>query len=323
MKKIAIIGTIHEDGCTFLKKQKFDIFEITNLTTKNLIEQLKDVDGIILRTAKLDEKILSKCNKLKIIARHGVGYDNVDLNFINKNKVALAITGKSNAASVAEHVITMFLYLIKKINKSDELLRKGRFEKRKFLPDTFELYKKNVLILGYGRIGQAVAKRLLGFETKVYVFDPFVDEKIIKKHNCHKVTFNKGISTADFITIHMPLNDKTKNLISKNQFSKMKQNCIIVNTARGGIINENDLKKAIENNRISGAGLDVFAKEPPEKNHPLFDLDNIVLTPHNAALTLECRKRMSMECAENIYYYFKKFSKLNLTNIVNKQDLNL
>ena len=316
--KIAIIGSIHQSGLNILKENNFDILEIVNLEINSLKKELEEVDGIVLRTAELKENVLSKCKNLKIIARHGVGYDNVDIKFLNKNNIALGITGTSNAVSVAEHVMTMFLYLTKKINISDSLVKKGDFIKKNTLPSFFELYNKNILILGFGRIGRELAKRCLSFDTKVYVFDPFIDNEIIKQHNCIPIeSKEEGIRVADYISIHMPLNEKTKNFISYDEFKISKNNLILVNTARGGIINEKALFQALKNKSILGAGLDVFENEPPIKNHPLLSLNNILLTPHNAALTLECRTRMSIEACENIIYFLNKNRKLNEKNIVN------
>ena len=179
--KIAIMGSIHQDGIDKIKDNSFDYFEITNFETNSLINELGDVDAIVLRTAELKENVLSHCKKLKIIARHGVGYDNVDSKYLDENKIALGITGTANAVSVAEHVMTMFLYLTKKINNSDLATKRGNFNERNTLPEFFELYKKNILILGFGRIGQELAKRCIGFDTKIYIFDPFVDKKLLKK----------------------------------------------------------------------------------------------------------------------------------------------
>ncbi|MBT4952087.1 MAG: hydroxyacid dehydrogenase [Pelagibacteraceae bacterium] len=321
--KIAIMGEIHHEGLKTLQKVNFDYFEITNFEENNLIKQLKDVDGILLRTAKLDENILSRCNNLKIISRHGVGYDNVDIKYLNQNKIALGITSTSNAVSVAEHVLTSFLYLTKNIHLSDQLTREGRFTDKSSLPNFFELYQKNVIIFGFGRIGRAVAKRCLGFESNVYIYDPFVSKKIIEENKCKVIDKIDGIKLADYISIHLPLNNKTKNFIGEKELSLMKKTAIIVNTARGGIVNEESLVKALVNKKILGAGLDVFEKEPPVKNHPLFSLDNIILSPHNAALTLECRKRMAIEAAENISFFLSNKQNLNLNNIVNKSELNL
>ena len=323
MKNVAIIGEIHSDGIDILNNNHCKVIDLSNASEEKLKEILKNIDAIVVRTANLNADILKECLSLKIVARHGVGYDNVDINFLNNNGIALAITGTANAVSVSEHVITMFLYLCKLINKSDLLVKKGKFIEKKFLPDFFEMFKKNILIIGFGRIGKALAKRCLGFDSKVYVYDPYINTSIIKENKCESIDLTEGLRIADFITVHMPLNKETKNMIGKDQFSLMKKTCIVVNAARGGIINEKDLVWALTNKEIFGAGLDVYEKEPPDSSNPLFALDNIVLSPHNSALTLECRKRMAVESCENIVYYLNNKSKLNIANIVNGKSINL
>ena len=323
MKNVAIIGEIHSDGIDILNNNHCKVIDLSNASEEKLKEILKNIDAIVVRTANLNADILKECLSLKIVARHGVGYDNVDINFLNNNGIALAITGTANAVSVSEHVITMFLYLCKLINKSDLLVKKGNFIEKKSLPDFFEMFKKNILIIGFGRIGKALAKRCLGFDSKVYVYDPYINTSIIKENKCESIDLTEGLRIADFITVHMPLNKETKNMIGKDQFSLMKKTCIVVNTARGGIINEKDLVWALTNKEIFGAGLDVYEKEPPDSSNPLFALDNIVLSPHNSALTLECRKRMAVESCENIVYYLNNKSKLNIANIVNGKNINL
>ena len=282
---------------------------------------MSEVDGILLRTAILSNDVLSCCKKLKIVSRHGVGYDNVDLNFLNQQNIALGITSTSNAVSVAEHVLTSFLYLSKNIHLSDKLTREGKFNDKSSLPNFFELYQKNIVIFGFGRIGKAVAKRCLGFEANVYVYDPFVSKDVIEENSCKLIDKSDGLKIADYISIHLPLNTDTKNFIDEQELSIMKKTSIVVNTARGGIINEASLVSALQNKKILGAGLDVFEKEPPDENHPLFNLDNVILSPHNAALTIECRKRMAIESAENIAFFLLENKKLNLNNIVNKDEL--
>jgi len=320
--KIAVIGEIHPEGWETLEKSNFNAFEITDIEKDNLKKALEDVDGIIIRSApNLTSAILKDCRKIKIIARHGVGYDNVDLEYLNQNNIALGVTGTSNAVSVAEHVLASFLYLTKNINLSDELTRNGGFKNKSSLPDFFELYKKNIVIFGFGRIGKALAKRCIGFETNVYVSDPFINKSEIHNHNCIPVEKNEGIKLADYISVHLPLNQDTKNFISDEEFALMKNSVIIANTARGGIINENALLNALKNKKILGASLDVFEKEPPDSNHPIFKLSNVLLSPHNAALTLECRKRMAIESAENIIYFLSNQEKLNINNIVNKEQV--
>ena len=319
--KVAVLGKVDQKGLSFLKENEFKVIEIESFEIQNLKEQLKDVDGILLRTTKLDKEILEHCDNLKIISRHGVGYDNVDLDFLNDNKIALCITSTSNAVSVAEHVLSFFIYLTKKLSLSDSLVKEGNFEKRSELPNFFELYKKKVLIIGFGRIGKEVAKRCLGFDMEIYVYDPFLDNEIIIRNQCIPIEKNQGLAIADFITIHLPLNRDTKNFISQTELNLMKKNSILVNTSRGGIVNENDLCIALESKKIQGAGMDVFVSEPPESNHPFFKLDNILLTPHNAALTLECRERMSLEASQNIVFFLNNMSELNVENLVNKKYL--
>ena len=319
--KVAVLGKVDPKGLSFLIENEFKVIEIESFEIQNLKEQLKDVDGILLRTTKLDKEILEHCDNLKIISRHGVGYDNVDLDFLNENKIALCITSTSNAVSVAEHVLSFFIYLTKKLSLSDSLVKEGNFEKRSKLPNFFELYKKKVLIIGFGRIGKEVAKRCLGFDMEVYVYDPFLDNEIIIRNQCIPIEKNQGLAIADFITIHLPLNGDTKNFISQTELNVMKKKSILVNTSRGGIVNENDLCIALESKKIQGAGMDVFVSEPPESNHPFFKLDNILLTPHNAALTLECRERMSLEASQNIVFFLNNMSELNVENLVNKKYL--
>lgn len=323
MMKIAVLGEIHQDGWRVFENNKLESFELINFEESNLKSELREVDAILLRTAKLSNDVISYCKKLKIVSRHGVGYDNVNIDYLSENNIALGITSTSNAVSVAEHVLTSFLYLSKNIHLSDKLTREGRFNDKSSLPNFFELYQKNIVIFGFGRIGRAVAKRCLGFEANVYVYDPFVSKNVVQENNCKVIDKTSGLKIADYISIHLPLNNNTKNFINEQELSIMKETAIVVNTARGGIINETSLVNALQNKIILGAGLDVFEKEPPDENHPLFNLDNVILSPHNAALTIECRKRMAIESAENIAFFLLNNKKLNLNNIVNREKLGI
>ena len=321
--KIGLVGSIHELGWEVLRSQGHSIIEVTDVSANNLKKELADVSGIVLRTAQMPNEVIDACPDLQIIARHGVGYDNVDLNYLNKKRIALGVTGTANAVSVAEHVMTFFLQLTKNIHLSDELTRKGKFQEKGNLPSFFELYQKNVLILGFGRIGQAVAKRCLGFEMNVYVYDPYVSKDTIEKMGCHSILIEDSLKLADFVSVHLPLNEETKNFINAKSLQEMKDSCVIVNTARGGIINEQDLYQALKDKKLRAAGLDVYEQEPPPSDHPLFDLSNVLLTPHNAALTLECRMRMAVEVCETVSFYLKNKEKLNLQNIINRKELGI
>ena len=305
--KIAIIEEIHKDGIELLDKHpNFEYELISDVSEKNIIEKLPNFDACTLRVSKLDEKILKHCPKLKAISRHGVGYDNVDLNYIKNNKISLLITATANAVAVAEHVLSMFLSLSKSLIRYDEEVRTGNFKKNANKITTFELLNKNILIAGFGRIGKKLISRCLAFGTKVYVYDPYIEEQIIKEHGGIKVSsIEEGLKIADYVSLHMPLTNETKDLLNYDVFKKMKKNSILVNTARGGIINEYDLDKALNEGLIFGAGLDVFSNEPVENNNPLLKNKNIILSPHSATFTDECTSRMSIETTKNIIDFFE------------------
>jgi len=307
MHKIAIIEKIHQDGIDLLKNNSAIEFEIIEDTSEeNLIKVLPNFDACTLRVSKLNKKILSECKNLKVISRHGVGYDNVDLNYIKKNKITLLITAKANAVSVAEHVIYMMLSISKSINQYDHEVRIGNFKKNASTITTLELFNKEILIVGFGRIGQSLIKRCKGFEMKVKVFDPFVNKEIIEKFGGQKINnIDDGLKICDYVSLHVPLNEKTKNLIDYSRLKNMKREAIVINTARGGIINEKDLDKALRENIIFGAGLDVFENEPIDKTNPLLSNKKVLLSPHSATFTNECKSRMSLEATKNIIDFFE------------------
>tara|TARA_A100001011_G_scaffold138561_1_gene146282 strand:- start:2596 stop:3555 length:960 start_codon:yes stop_codon:yes gene_type:complete len=319
MYKIGIIERIHNKGLELLdKNKKFKYEIIEDISKENLIKELPKFDGITLRVAKLGPDILKECKNLKVISRHGVGYDNVDIEYLKNNNIKLLITATANAVSVAEHVMYMILSLSKGITQYDTMVRTGQFrnEANKLL--TFELLKKEILIMGFGRIGKILIKRCLGFDMKVNVYDPFVEKKYIEEYGGNKVEdLDLNLKTADYLSIHMPLNEKTKNLINLNKLKTMKKNVIIINTSRGGIINESDLDNAVKNNIIFGAGLDVFEKEPIEPDNPLINNKKILLSPHSATFTQECTARMGIQTVQNLMDFFE--NKLQ-TNMIVKYD---
>ena len=308
MFKIAIIEKIHADGLDLLDKNpnyEFDL--ITNTSEENLIKVLPYYDACTLRVSKLYSKILQHCKKLKVISRHGVGYDNVDLKFIKENNISLLITATANAVAVAEHVFSMMLSISKSVKTYDNEVRKGNFKKNANNIKTFELLNKNILIAGFGRIGRNLINKCLAFDMNVNVYDPYVDSSIIEKLGGKKIiSFDEGLYNADFLSIHMPLTIETKNLINYLNLKKMKKNSVIINTARGGIINENDLDKAINEKLIFGAALDVFENEPINLDNPLLKNDKVILSPHSATFTDECTSRMSIETTKNIIDFFDK-----------------
>lgn len=315
-KNILIIQPIHEAGIKLLENNPNYNYEvIENIKLEDIKNKIQNCDGLSIRTAKLPGEIIDLGKKLKVISRHGVGYDNVDLAAIKKNKITLTITATANAVAVAEHVMFMLLNICKRKSMYDDAVKNGKFNDRNKLPKTIELWGKNILIAGFGRIGQALIKRCLGFEMNVFVYDPFINEEKIKSLGGIKVdNLENSLSKIDMISLHLPLTNETKNLIDINLIKKMKKNCIIINAARGGIINEIDLDRALNENLIFGAGLDVFDIEPPKDDNPLLKNDKVFLSPHTAAFTEECMKRMGKETIQNIIDFFDE--KLEKSKIV-------
>ena len=316
MKKILIIENIHESGIKLLKEKKDFTFEIIDNPDPIFVKKkIDDCDAVVLRTFKLNAELINSAKKLQIISRHGVGYDNVDLDIIKKKNITLAITATANAVAVTEHVFFMMLNISKSHDMYDKCVKSGEFSKRKQLPKTIELCNKKILIVGFGRIGQSLIKRCIGFEMEIFVYDPFIDESKINSLGGKKVSnINSIIKDMDYVSVHVPLNDKTRNLINLNNMKTMKKTAILINAARGGVINESDLEEALNKNYIFGAGLDVFEKEPPDINNPLLKNKKVFLSPHVASFTEECMQRMSKETIQNIIDFFEK--KLDKSMIV-------
>ena len=314
-KKILVIQNIHQEGINLLKGNSSYEFEIFDEINEDLKQKIVNCDAISIRTAKLPNEIISSAKKLQVISRHGVGYDNIDLKSTKEIGATLTITATANAVAVAEHVMFMLLNISKRKDMYDKTVKSGRFNDRNKLPKTIELWNKNILIMGFGRIGKSLIKRCIGFEMNVYVYDPFVSKEEIESLGGKKIEdLKEGVKKMDALTLHMPLNEKTKNIINYDVLKNMKKNCIIINASRGGIINESDLNKSLNENKIFGAGLDVFDTEPPDNDNPLLKNDKTFLSPHTAAFTEECMVRMGKETIQNIIDFFDK--KLEKSKIV-------
>ena len=318
MYNIGVIDKINKKGIELLENNKKFKYElITDLTKKNLLEKLPSFDGITLRRGKIDSDLLKRCKKLKVISRHGVGYDNVDTNYLKKNNIKLLVTDSSTSTSPSEHIMYMILSIYKGINLFDTIVRNGNFAKAILseIDNSFEINNKNILIVGFGRIGKKLIKKCLGFDLKVSVYDPFVDNKIIESFGGVKVTdFHQELKKTDILSLSLPLNQKTHNLISLKEMKLMKKSSIIINVSRGGMINEKDLDYALNNNIIYYAGIDVFEKEPPDVDNPLLKNNRILLSPHAATFTKECLENMSIETVKNIINFFE--NKIDNSKIV-------
>ena len=315
-KKILIIQKVHQKGMELIKNHPNFEVEVTDDTSEeNLKAKIKNCDGASIRIANLSGDVMKEAKNLKIVSRHGVGYDNIDLNYAKEKDIKIAITANANAVTVSEHVMFNLLNISKRKDLFDKTVREGNFKDRNKLPKTIELWKKNFLIVGFGRIGQALIKRCLGFEMNVYVFDPFISKEKIELMGGKKIeNLEEAVKSMDVISLHMPLTEKTKNLINYELLKTMKKNCIIINAARGGIINETDLDKALNENLIFGAGIDVFEKEPPDNKNPLLKNEKVFLSPHTAAFTEECMVRMGIETIQNIIDFFE--NKIDQSKIV-------
>ena len=308
MYNIAIVDEINQKGIDLLdKNNNFNYEVIKDVSKDNLIKKLPSFDGLTLRRGKIDSEILKECPKLKVISRHGVGYDNVDAVYLKENNISLLVTNNSTSTSPAEHIMFMLISIYKGTNIFHDMVKEGNFAKaiNKPMDNNFELFNKSILIVGFGRIGKKLIKKCLGFDLKVYVYDPFVDEKIISSMGGNKIgNLEDGLKIADILSLSLPLNKKTYNLISLKEMKIMKKNSIILNISRGGIVNEHDLNNALENNIISYAGLDVFEKEPPDINNPLLNNKKVFLSPHAATFTKECLENMGKETVQNIIDFF-------------------
>ena len=300
MKKILIIQPFHDDGMALLEARDDVAYEIVDgRSIEEMQAKIADADAVTVRTALLPGDVLARAENLKVVARHGVGYDNVDLDHLNGRGIPLALTADANASSVAEHVLFMMLHLAKQGARYDRATRTGEWALRNSL-GTNDIGGRNLLIIGFGRIGREVARLAQAFRMQVAVYDPFVPEDVIQMAICRPVAdFRAELANTDVVTLHMPLTDETRHMIGGPELAALPNHAFLINCARGGIVDEDALHQALTAGGIAGAGLDVYEQEPPPNAHPLFALDNVILSPHSAGLTLECAKRMAVSTARN------------------------
>jgi D-3-phosphoglycerate dehydrogenase len=300
--KVLISDGLNPEGIEILKNHQGVMVDTrSKLTGEELLELIEPYDAIIIRSAtKITKQVLEKAKHLKVIARAGTGYDNVDLEECTKRGVVVLITPTGNSNAVAELTMAMILAYARRIPKANRTMSEGKWEK-KALEGT-ELRGKTVGILGLGRIGSSVAKRCKAFEMQVLAYDQFVPKKVADDLNIILVNNLEDILTqADYLTIHLPLTEKTQNLIDTPQLAKMKKTAVIVNVARGGIVNEQALYTALKEKQIGGACMDVYSKEPTNpKDTPFIGLDNVITTPHIGASTEEAQIEVSKMAANAI-----------------------
>lgn len=257
-------------------------------------------DIIGVRTFRLTPEILGWANHLEMVSKHGIGCDNIAVDHLSGRNIPVAIAADANATSVAEHAIMQMLVTAKMLLQYDKRVRAGEWDFRK-QPMSGELDGRTVLIVGFGRIGQRVASLCRAFDMRVLAYDSFIPADKVRAMGYQPVTdLDAGIAEADFVNLHIPFSPATENLFSAERLAKFKPGAILINCSRGGIVDETALAKELKDGRIAVAGVDVLKQEPPPKDHPLFALPNVVLTPHSAALTREGARKMAVSMARNI-----------------------
>ena len=270
------------------------------LSEDELIPLVQDVTGIIAGTEEISEKVLSSAKDLKVISRYGVGLDNVNLQCAQNQNVLVYCTPETPSLAVAELTISLILNLLRKISILDSKIKNSSWKQ-----EVGNLLSgKTVGVIGIGRIGKKVISLLKPFNVKILAYDICPDNNFTSKNKIELIEFETLLKNSDIITLHCPPSEKSEYLIGKNQLSLMKKNAILINTARGTLVNENDLYDSLKNKQIAGAAVDVFENEPYAG--PLKELENVILTPHIGSLTVETRKQMEIEAVENLISGLKK-----------------
>ena len=288
--------------------------EITGKTPEELAAIIGDYDGLAIRSAtKVTKAILDAATNLKVIGRAGIGVDNVDIPAASARGVVVMNTPFGNSITTAEHAIAMMFALARQIPEADASTQAGKWEKNRFMG--VELTGKTLGLIGAGNIGSIVADRALGLKMKVIAYDPFLSPERAVEMGVEKVELDGLLTRADFITLHTPLTDQTRNILSAENLAKTKKGVRIINCARGGLIDEAALKAALDSGHVAGAALDVFVAEPPAKDHPLFSTPNFVSTPHLGASTDEAQVNVAIQVAEQLSDYLVNGGITNALNV--------
>lgn len=281
---------------------------------------LADADAVGLSLTPFGDAELDAGPKVRVVARHGVGYDNVDVPALTRRGIPLMVTGKANSPSVAEQALFFMLSYAKRGAALDSMVREGRWAERFKEALPIDLFGKNVLIVGFGRIGTRLARACLALGMKVLVYDPYVRAALIEAAGCaNERELDAALCKADFVSIHCPRTPETESMFNADRLAKMKPSACLVNTARGGIVDDTALAAALANGTIAAAGLDVFDREPPEAGNPLLAAAKIEFAPHMAGVSRESLDRMSIAVAKNILSVLD--GKPNLDNVINKEVL--
>lgn len=297
MKKVLICDPVAREAVEILKSAGIAVDEKSGLKEADLVACIGDYDGVIVRSAtKITRPVIEAGKKLKVIARGGVGLDNIDAAAAKERGIPVVNTPRASSISVAELAIGMIFAVARAIPAADASIKAGKWEKKKFTGT--ELYGKKLGVIGIGRIGQEVAVRALGLGMKVTTYDPIACcAPVLQAPLMDSCDLESLLRESDIITLHIPKTKETAHILGEKQFAMMKKGVIIVNCARGGVVDEKALLEALKSGRVRGAALDVFETEPPAPDNPLLKLENVVATPHVGASTVEGQFRVGTEVA--------------------------
>ncbi len=298
--KVGICDPIAEEGVAYLRENGVEVVDLTDIPKDELVKHVGDLDAIIVRSAtKVRKEIIDAAPNLKVIGRAGIGLDNIDVEYAREKGIKVLNTPGATSISVAELTIGLMLAVMRKIAYADRETRKGNWPKKKC--KGVEMYGKTLGVIGLGRIGREVVKRARAFGVKVIYYDVYRPPVEVEKElGVEFKPLEEVLSTADIITLHLPLTPETNHLINREAIEKMKDGSIIINAARGGIVDEDALYEALKSGKLYGAALDVYENEPLKESN-LFELDNVVLTPHIGAQAKEGQARAGVEIARKVY----------------------
>ena len=297
MPHVLVAGKLHPSGLALLDAAAGVTWDyVEDISEESYAPLIGKADGLVIRTQPMTAATVARADRLKIVSRHGVGYDAVDVAALTARGIALAVVGDVNSVSVAEHAMMLLLAAAKRVTEADNAIRHGSWGWRNRLKSV-ELGGKRLLILGFGRSGRHLARMAQGFRMEVCVHDPFLSADP-EPPVTRVADLTDGLRTADFVSIHFPRTDRP--LIGAAELAAMKRGAIIVNTSRGGIVDEAALATALSSGHLGGAGFDVFDTEPPGPDSPLVRAERMVITPHIAGLTAECGERMAVQSVQNV-----------------------
>jgi len=320
MPHVITLRPIHEDAIAHLRATEGVTVEtVMDVSEASLAAKLPTADALIIRTLRVDSAFLAHCTKLRILARHGVGYDIVDVPALTARGIPLTITPEANAVSVAEHALMMMLACARRVTEFDANMRQSVWGAQPSLP-TFDLAGKTVLVVGFGRIGTRVAKLCAAFGMHVLVRDPDIGKGSIRGLGFTPVDdAAAAAAVADIVTLHCPSNAETRDMIDAPFLARMKRGAVLVNTARGTLVRQDALEAALRAGHLAAAGIDVFEDEPVESPIPILTAPNLIMTPHVAASTQEGLRRMALDSAEAVLACFA--NRLDPDIVVNRDVL--